>query len=78
MLHRKSILHDYLTKFFHCLLLAFYHIVTSITSLSYKDYPSFLVNSFQPTAAFHMETIHLICSSNQMTAFYMKRKTRLK
>ena len=47
------------------------------------------VNSFQPSVAFHIETIqpsvafhieisHLICIANQITGFYMKCSTGLK
>ena len=35
-------------------------------------------NPFQPSVGFHIETNHLICSSNQITGFYMKFNTRLK
>ena len=35
------------------------------------------VNSFLPTVSFHKETIHLICTANQMTGFYMKCSTGL-
>ena len=37
----------------------------------------FLVNIFQPSVAFHIETSRLICSAKQMTGFYMKSKTAL-
>ena len=33
---------------------------------------------FQPNVAFHTETNHLLCKANQITGFYMKRKTGLK
>ena len=33
---------------------------------------------FQPSVAFHIETIHLICSGNQISGFYMKCNTGLK
>ena len=33
------------------------------------------LNPFQSSAAFHMETSHLICSANQMTGFSMKKNT---
>ena len=36
------------------------------------------INPFQFSDAFHIETSHLICSSNQMTGFYMKCNTELK
>ena len=36
------------------------------------------VNSFQPSVAFRIETIRLICNTNQMTGFYMKCNTGLK
>ena len=32
----------------------------------------FLINLFQLSVAFHIETRHLICFANQMTGFYMK------
>ena len=32
----------------------------------------------ETSVAFHVETSHLICTSNQMTGFYMKCNTRLK
>ena len=36
------------------------------------------INPFQFSAAIHIETSHLICSTNQMTGFYIKRNTLLK
>ena len=30
-----------------------------------------VLNPFQPSVAFHIETSHLICSEYQMTGFYM-------
>ena len=36
------------------------------------------VNSFQSSAAFLIETSHLICSANQMTGFYVNCNTELK
>ena len=36
------------------------------------------LHPFQPSATFHIETNHLICSSNQMTGFYMKCNIGLK
>ena len=36
------------------------------------------LNSFQPSAAFHIEMSHLICSANHMTGFYTKCKIELK
>ena len=36
------------------------------------------LSSFQPSAAFHIKTSHLICYENQMTGFYMKCNTGLK
>ena len=35
-------------------------------------------NLFQPIVALCVETIHLICTANQMTGFYMKCNTGLK
>ena len=35
-------------------------------------------NPFQPSFAFHIETILLICTANQVTRFYMKCNTGLK
>ena len=37
-----------------------------------------LINPFQPSVAFWIETSHLICRAKQMTDFCMKRYTRLK
>ena len=37
-----------------------------------------MVNLFQPNAAFHIKTNHLIGSANQITGLYMKCSTRLK
>ena len=37
-----------------------------------------LVCLFQPSVAFHIETSQLICTTNQMTDFYMKYNTGLK
>ena len=31
-----------------------------------------VINLFLPSATFHIETSHLICSANQMTGFYTK------
>ena len=36
------------------------------------------INSFQPSVAFHLETIHLFCWVKQMTGFYMKCNIVLK
>ena len=36
------------------------------------------MNLFQPSAAFRIETNHLICSVKQMTGFYTKRNSGLK
>ena len=36
------------------------------------------INQFQTSVSFHMETIHLICSGNQMTGFYIKYNDGLK
>ena len=35
-------------------------------------------NPFQPSVEIHIETSHLICTTNQMTGFHMKWNTRLK
>ena len=35
-------------------------------------------NPFQPIVAFHVETIHLICSASKMAGFYMKCNTGIK
>ena len=43
-----------------------------------KFYPSGVFHPFQPTAAFHTESSHLIGSAKQMTGFYMKCNTGLK
>ena len=37
-----------------------------------------LLNQFQPSVAFHIETSYLICRENQINGFYMKCNTRLK
>ena len=37
-----------------------------------------LFNTFQTSAAFHIETNLLICKANQMTGFYMECNTGLK
>ena len=36
------------------------------------------INPFQPIVAFHIETSPLICSTNQMTSFYIKCNNGLK
>ena len=36
------------------------------------------INQFQLSIAFHIETSHLMCGTNQMTDFYTKCSTRLK
>ena len=36
-----------------------------------------LFNPFQPSFAFHIETSHLVCTTNQVTGFYMKCNTGL-
>ena len=38
----------------------------------------FLLNSFQPSDAFHIKPRYFICTVNQMTGFYMKSNTGLK
>ena len=37
-----------------------------------------LINLFQSTVTFYIETSHLICIANQMTGFYMKCNTGMK
>ena len=37
-----------------------------------------IFNPFQPSVAFHKETSHLICSTNQMTGYYIKGNRGLK
>ena len=37
-----------------------------------------LFNLFQPSVAFYIETIYLLCNANQMTESYMKSTTELK
>ena len=32
----------------------------------------FHINLFQPSVAFHTETSHIFCRTNQMTGFYIK------
>ena len=36
-----------------------------------------LLNTFQPSVLFQIETSHFVCSEKQMTGFYMKRNTGL-
>ena len=38
----------------------------------------YIINPFQPSAGYHIETSHLFCKAEQMAAFYMKRNTGLK
>ena len=40
--------------------------------------PSEIVNPFQPSAKFHIETSHLTYTANQMTGFYVECNTGLK
>ena len=35
----------------------------------------FVINPFQPSVGFYLETIHLIDSANQVTGFYIKSNT---
>ena len=37
-----------------------------------------IINSFQSSVLFHIETIHLVCTVNQMTRYYFIRNTGLK
>ena len=37
-----------------------------------------MINPFQPSVAFHIETSHLFCVGKKMTGFYMKCNTGLK
>ena len=37
-----------------------------------------IINPFQPSIAFHIETCHLFCRAKQKTGFYMKYNTGLK
>ena len=37
-----------------------------------------LIDPFQASVAFHIETSHLICDANQITGFYMKCNTFFK
>ena len=36
------------------------------------QYPTCLINPFQPTVTLHIQTSHLICSVNEVTCFDMK------
>ena len=38
----------------------------------FVDARSYMVNSFQPSAAFHIDTSDLIYTANQMSGFYIK------
>ena len=37
-----------------------------------------LINLFQSSLTFQIETSHLVCAANQMSGFYMKNKAGLK
>ena len=37
-----------------------------------------IMDPFQPSVVFHIETSHLICNANQMTGFHMKCNTGLR
>ena len=37
-----------------------------------------VINLFKPTATFHIETNHSICSTNQIPTFYLKWNTGMK
>ena len=37
-----------------------------------------LINTFQSSVAFHIESSHLFYKAKQITGFYMERNTRLK
>ena len=41
----------------------------------FVDARSYTVNSFQPSAAFHIDTSDLIYTANQMIGFYIKCNT---
>ena len=51
-------------------------IALNLPSTLFQIKPVF--NPFQPSIAFHIETSHLICTTNQMTGCYMKCKAGLK
>ena len=36
---------------------------------------NYLINLFQPSVAFHIETSHLFCFAKHITGFYMERNT---
>ena len=63
--------------------LCFYQVVDVVLDFSVllRDYNKLQIqgwfNPFQPIVAFHIETIHLIGTANQMTGFYMKCNIRL-
>ena len=46
--------------------------------LEYCNFETCQFNPLQPSFAFHVETSHLICTTNQMTGYYMKCNTGLK
>ena len=56
----------------------FSQIFTEMLSALKQQPISLHVNPFQPSAAFHIETSHLICTGNQITCFFMKYNTGLK
>ena len=49
-------------------------------SIAYTIFPGSyaLINPFQPSVAFHIETSYLICPANQMTGFCMKCNSGLR
>ena len=52
--------------------------INIIYILNCKENKITLLNPFQPTVAFHIETNHSISTASQMTGFYMKCNIRLK
>ena len=56
----------------------FYDIPTPFLIKCSKHDPREYLNPSQPSAAFHIETSHLIYTANQMTGFYVKRTSGLK
>ena len=52
-------------------------ILLPIISFAYFPMCQQILNPFQPSFVFHIETSHFICSEKQMTGFCMKHNTVL-
>ena len=55
-----------------------YDIPTTFLIKCYKHDPGKYFNPSQPSVAFHIETSHLIYTTDQMTDFFMKSNSGLK